>query len=252
MLPAEPDGFNVMLSSLAKASRRLLEPVTLQAHEVLPTRGRRPTHVYFPAGGVVALLLPLGGGATGLAALVGGEGMVGAEALLGSGSRVTNAVAVVQSPGPAWRLPAAQLKLELIRNFALRQRLTRYALALVGQMARTAACAREHGVEQQLARWLLQSWDRTASRILPWGAEGVAALLATERDATVAALANLERGGAVVAQESQLTLVDRTALEARACSCYAAMRQAELKAIAPSLWPDDVPPRPRDIAEPID
>ena len=252
MLPAETDGYNVMLPSLSEASRAGLEQVVLPAGVVLEARGETPTYVYFPAGCVVALLLPLTGGATGLAALVGSEGMVGVETFLGPGSRVTNAVAIVQCAGPAWRLPAARLEYELTCNFALRQRLTRYALALVGQMARTAACAREHRLEQQLARWLLQSCDRTPLASLPLTVDGVAALLAADREATLAALASLERRGAVVCEHSQLTLLDRAALEATVCSCYATMRHAELKAVAPDVLEGNAPPHLLGTAVPID
>jgi CRP-like cAMP-binding protein len=245
MFATVPATLNLMIPGLSEGSRSLLEWVTLKPCDVLEARGEAPAHVYFPVGCAVALLLPLTGGETGLAALVGPEGMVGVETFLGTGSRVTSAIAMVQSGGSAWRLPAGQFEYELTSNFALRQRLTRYTLALVSQMARTAACARQHAIEQQLSRWLLQSWDRTPERSLPLNPESVAALLGLNRDATYAALARIERGGGIACQGSELTLLDRSALEATVCSCYGAMRDSELRALLPDLLASE-PPRQHD------
>lgn len=226
-------GTSLLVPSLSEASRSLLEWVTLEPCQIVGEPGVMPTHVYFPVSCCVALLMPLVDGTTGLAALVGSEGLVGLESFLGSSSRVRYAIAMVQTGGPAWRLPSSQFDYEVASNFALQQRLTRYILALVSQMARIAACARQHSVEHQLARWLLQSWDRSATRTLPVNAEGAAALLALDRDAALHALARIERGGGVVCEDSQLTLRDRTALAASACCCYAAIRESELRALVP-------------------
>lgn len=230
-MSAQQHSGNFLVSSLSEASCSVLEWVTLGTHQIVAAPGEEPSHVLFPVGCSIALLLPLVDGSTGLAALVGNEGIVGVESFLGSGSRVTNAIAMVQSDGPAWRLPLGQFEYEVANNFALQQRLTRYTLALVSQMARTAACVRQHPVEQQVARWLLQSWDRTRLRVLPLDSEGVATLLALDRDVASAALAGIERSGGIVCEASHLTLWNRAALEATACPCYGAMRESELRAI---------------------
>jgi CRP-like cAMP-binding protein len=247
MSPTRSAAPSLVVPSVSEASRSVMEYVTLTPFQILEARGEPPSHVYFPAGSVVALLLPMAGGRTGLAALVGREGMVGVEAFLGAGGRVTNAIAVVQSGGPAWRLTASQFQYEVTSNFALRERLTRYTLALVGQIARTASCAREHTAEQQIARWLLQSADRMPVQAGIPEPERVAGLLGMEREAAVSAFERLERKGAVSCRKAPIRLFDRSRLEASACSCYAAMRDNELRALLPHAA-RPAPPRQHDAA----
>lgn len=249
-----PAGTNLLVASLSDAGRASLEWVVLEACEIVAEPGQPPAHVYFPAGCAIGLLLPLAEGVTGLAAIVGSEGVIGVESFLGSGSRVTQAIAMVQSGGPASRLSAAQFELEVANNFTLQQRLTRYTLALVSQMARTAACARQHAIEQQIARWLLQSWDRVPALTLPLNAEGVATLLGLDRDATMRALDRMERGGGIVRDDAgRLTLGDRVALEAGVCACYGAIRESELRALLSDVLTGNPPPQRQDLAsEPVD
>jgi CRP-like cAMP-binding protein len=243
MSATDPAAANWMVPSLSEASRSVAEWVFLAPLQVLEGPGEPPEHVYFPAGCAIALLLPRAGGATGLAALVGHEGLVGVEAYLGAGSRVTDAITMVQTGGPAWRLPAGQMRCELANNFALRQRLMRYSLALVSQMARIAACSREHSTEQQIARWLLQSADRAPQQPVPMDAGGVAALLALEREAAATALERLARAGGIDCGVAHITLRDRTVLQAAACTCHAAIRESELRAQWPEVQDGGAQPR---------
>lgn len=246
-----PAGINLLVPSLSAASSSVLECVNLAPFEIVAEPGEAPSHIYFPAGCVVALLLPVADGVTSLAALVGNEGLVGVESFLGSGSRLNNALAMVQSGGPAWRLPAAQFELDLASNFMLQQRLMRYTLTLVSQMARTATCARQHSVEHQIARWLLQSFDRTPTQSIPLNPECLAQLLALDRDAALVALARIERSGGIAYQDAQIALCDRTAVESAACSCYGVMRDSELRALLSDVLNGNAPAHPQEIASSV-
>src|SRR6185503_13948608 len=90
--------------------------------------------------------------------LVGREGMVGAQLVLGVSTVPLHAV--VQGPGAAWRIATADFSRELVRSAALRRSMNRYIYVLMSQLAGSAACLRFHLIGPRLARWLLMSQDR--------------------------------------------------------------------------------------------
>jgi CRP-like cAMP-binding protein len=74
---------------------------------------------------------------------------------------------MVQRPGTALRMDAAEFREALDRNPAFRTLLLRYALVHHGQVARTAACNGRHHTDQRLARWLLMAHDRARTDEFP-------------------------------------------------------------------------------------
>src|SRR5688500_12005439 len=135
---------NLLLSALSDAARNQLEWVHLPQYEVALEPAVPPSHVYFPAGCIASLMLTLDHGCTAQAAMVGHEGMLGVDAFLGGATRVSEAITLIHVGGPAWRLHADRFHRELADNVVLQERLLRYTLALVSQIARTAACNRSH------------------------------------------------------------------------------------------------------------
>jgi CRP-like cAMP-binding protein len=231
---------NALVGVLSAAARAQLEPAWLTPFEVALEPGVCPTHVYFPIGCVATLMLTLQDGSTGQAAMVGSEGMLGLDLFLGAPSRLTEAIALVHIGGAAWRLAADDFQAEVARNYALEQRLARYTLALASQLARTAACFRQHSVEQQLCRWLLQTHDRAGSPHLAITAESIANLLGLRREAVFAAAAQLEQVGFLRQDVERIDILARDGLESRCCSCYQTMRRCEHRALTgavdPAAW----------------
>src|SRR5262245_491071 len=78
---------NRLLAALPRRDYRRLAPclksVTLSHEEVLFEAGQPIRWVYFPAGGVVAILVPVEGDKVTEVAMVGREGMVGLPIFLG-------------------------------------------------------------------------------------------------------------------------------------------------------------------------
>lgn len=222
---------NALVGVLSEVARAQLEPAWLAQFDVALEPGTPPSHVYFPIGCVATLMLTLRDGSTGQAAMVGPEGMLGLDLFLGSPSRLSEAIALVHIGGAAWRLSADQFEAEVARNFALEQRLARYTLALASQLARTAACFRQHAVEQQLCRWLLQTHDRAATPHLAIGAESIANLLGLRREAVLAAAGALEQVGFLRQGAERIDILARDGLEARCCNCYQTMRRNERRAL---------------------
>ena len=100
------DAQNHLLELLPAPARRrvlaLCEPVDLVFGEVLRERGETTTHVYFPVDGFVSLIAQAPDLPAVEVGMIGREGMLGTEVLLGV--TVTPIRALVQGAGSAVRL----------------------------------------------------------------------------------------------------------------------------------------------------
>ena len=104
---------------------------------------------------------------------------------MGGDSRLGRAV--VLTAGHAFRLGAQALKDEFERTGPLMHLLLRYTLALITQIAQTAACNRHHLLDQRLCRWLLLSLDRTQGNDVGMTQELIAHMLGVRREGVTAA-----------------------------------------------------------------
>ena len=202
----------------------LCEPVTLTLAEVLCDPGKPVRHVYFPIDGFISLVTLLEGSPGVEVGMVGAEGMLGAELALGVS--ISPLHSVVQGPGMAWRIGAAPFCGELARNAALKRTLDRYVYVLMAQLADSAGCVRFHQIGPRLARWLLMSQDRAGADNFRVTQEFLGYMLGVRRVGITAAAGALQRGGLIGYRRGDVTILDRKALEAAACGCYAANRKA--------------------------
>jgi CRP-like cAMP-binding protein len=199
------------------------EPVELVLSEVLSQPGQSTTHVYFPTYGFISLVAPVDGSPALEVGMVGREGMLGAQLILGIVTAPLHAL--VQGAGSAWRIETASFKRELARSTALQQVLNRYLYVLMSQQAASAACLRFHLIGQRLARWLLMSQDRAHSDSFHITHEFLAYMLGMRRVGVTAAASALQRSGLIQYHRGEMKILDRGGLEAAACSCYAANEQ---------------------------
>lgn len=219
---------NDLIARLPRRDRRSLlavcESVTLVRGDVLYKPGDLARHVYFPNQGFVSLMAAIDGEPGLEVGMVGREGMLGAHVALGVG--VAPLRAMVHGAGTAWRAGSARFRNELAASAALQRTLNRYLYMLMEQMATSARCTRFHRVEPRLARWLLVSQDRAHSDSFHLTHEGLAAMLGVRRVGITGAASDLQRRGLVRYHRGDITVLDRAGLEAAACGCYAADRDA--------------------------
>ena len=201
----------------------LCEPVELVLSEVLCEPGKPTRHVYFPTQGYISLVALVDGSPGVEVGMVGREGMLGAQLVLGVATVPLHAL--VQGQGTAWRIATAPFKRELARSAALRRGLNRYLYVLMAQQASSAACLRFHLIGQRLARWLLMSQDRAHSDSFHLTHEFLAYMLGMRRVGITAAASALQRDGLIEYHRGEITVLDRSGLEAAACSCYATSEQ---------------------------
>jgi hypothetical protein len=213
-----PAAVNQLIEMLPRKDRlRLLaisEMVELILGEVIGESGAVLRHVYFPTNSFVSLITPI----VLEVGMVGREGMVGSQLVLGI--EVSPFQSLVQGGGPSYRIATRDFNRELNRSDALQHCLKRYLYVLTVQLASTAACTRFHLIGQRLARWLLMTQDRADSKSFHVTHEGLAFMLGVRRVGVTNAAHGLQRRGLINYRRGEMTVVDRSGLEAVACGCY--------------------------------
>jgi CRP-like cAMP-binding protein len=218
-----PDAKNRLIELLPRKDRaRFLgacEEVELVLSAVICKSGVPTRHVYFPTTGYISLVTPIDGKPILEVGMVGSEGMLGTQLVLGVATAPLHAL--VQGGGSAWRLGAAAFRKELDYSQALRTHLNRYVQVTMTQLASSSACLRFHQIGERLARWLLMTQDRARADSFHVTHEFLAYMLGVRRVGVTTAAVGLQRRGLIEYQRGDITVLDRGGLEAAACSCYA-------------------------------
>jgi CRP-like cAMP-binding protein len=225
-VPKPPTG-NRLLDSLPRPDierlRPHLEAVSIRVRHVVYEPNGSIKHVYFPVSCIISLVTYLEDGVSVEMATIGLEGMVGLPVFLGTDTMPSRAFGQVS--GDAIRITAAAFRKEIKRNGPLVRVLNRYTQALFNQVAQTTACNRVHLVEQRCARWLLQTHDRVASDQFYLTQEFLAQMLGVRRSGVSAVAGLLQKAGLIRYVRGQITIVDRSGLEASACECYRVIKK---------------------------
>jgi len=197
--------------------------------EILGEVGTPTQYVYFPTVGFISLVTTTKGKPTLEVGMVGREGMLGTQLVLGVEAAPLHAV--VQGAGAAWRIGAAGFSRELARSPALQRGLHRYVYVTMTQLASSAFCLRFHQIGQRLARWLLMTQDRAHSESFHITHEFLAYMLGVRRVGITTAASVLQREGLIKYSRGKIQVLNRRGLKASACSCYATDREAYLKVL---------------------
>ncbi len=178
-----------------------------------------PRHAHFPRHGFISLVIDVERYPALEVGMVGREGMLGVELLLGNARPPWRAL--VQGAGQSWRIDAQALRGLIAAHADLHALLHRCLLVRLHQQALASACERHHPSDARLARWLLMSQDRAQQPRFHLTQAFVALLLGVRRVSVTVAAGELQRLGLIDYHRGEVEVIDRKGLQAKACTCYA-------------------------------
>lgn len=235
------------MSEIVKPTNRLLAALPAQEYarllpklketsliftEIIYEPGDVIRDVYFPNSGIVSLLSAVEDRYLLEVGIVGNEGFVGLPVALGV--KKSSNRALVQGAGIALKMKTADFLAECAGGGALPRLLQRYTHTLLMQISQSAACSRYHQSEARLARWLLMTADRMQSEKFQITQKFLSDMVGVRREAVSKSAANLQQQQLISYSRGNVTIVDRTGLEATACNCYSIIKNEE-KNLAGSL-----------------
>ncbi|WP_036484816.1 Crp/Fnr family transcriptional regulator [Myxosarcina sp. GI1] len=213
---------NRLLAALPKIEYQRLEPYLISSSrplkQVFYEASDKIETVYFPKTALISLVSTLESGATTEVSLVGGTGMVGLPAILGSG--YSKHRAIVQVPNHVVQIPADILKQEFQRGGELQKILLRYTEMRLNEVAQLAVCNAHHTINERLARWLLTVSDLTQSDYLPLTQEFIGNMLGVRRSGVTVAAQIFQPAGMIEYSRGKINILNREALEDTTCECY--------------------------------
>jgi len=175
-------------------------------------------YLYFPEHGLISTCATTPSGESIEVGMVGREGFSGVAALLCQ-PEMQHTV-VVQTPGSGYRLRASVMLEEVQQNPKLRQMIDNFLYVQMVTATQSVLCARLHGLQQRLSRWLLTAADRSESEQLLLTQEYMARMLGSRRSTVTVTAQALQEAGMIEYRRGRVNILDRPKFEAAACECY--------------------------------
>jgi len=227
---------NTILSSLSReAYARFsphLEAVSLPAGDVLSEPGLISRNAYFINSGMVSVLATLRNGESLEVGIIGREGLVDINMLLGCRTSLNRIVVQVDMTG--MRLKSSVLtRLYNDSTPQFRAAGQRYIQYRISQMSQSAICSHAHGIEERLARWLLVTADTVNSESFFLTHEFLSLMIGARRSSVTIAAGVLSQAGIIEYRRGHILIIKRKSLEDLACECYGVLK-AEYASVARS------------------
>jgi len=207
---------------LDRFSRFLPEHARKRLHmpsrTVLYRPGDPMPYVFFPAGGVISIVVRHENGECVHVSAVGAEGVAPVFALLGK--RKSPLMLVQQVAGEVIRLPTDSIARAMSENEPLQSLVFDYLAWSLRAAHQATACNALHGSLARTAQALLTTADRAQSERFYMTQDVLAEMLGTPRQTVNVAVRELARRQLVRVRRGQVELLDRAGLEAVSCPCY--------------------------------
>lgn len=222
-VPTSGNGLLDRLQALAPRLATRHERSSPTVGRVLYRPGERLRRVYFPAGGVLSLIVRSADGRTVEVATTGTEGMTPVPVVLGV--RISPLFVVQQAPGEIIAISAQILQQAMRDNERVRTLVLCYGAYALRVAYQATACNALHSLAARTARWLLMSADRAGSDEFYLTQEMLAEMLGRPRQTVNVAMRPLARARLLTVRRGRIRLLDRPALERAACECYRLMSE---------------------------
>ena len=203
-------------------SRLQLKPLTLQSGREIENPGEPIERLIFIEDGIGSMTNAFKDGFQVEVGMFGVESVMGASALIGTRRSLNKVYMQTGGYGLSCRMPVAAL--EFARFGRFHDLVLRSVQAMLVHACQSAGCNAHHNLLQRLSRWLLLCSDRSESLTLSLTHEYLADMLGSNRSTVSVAAENLQSEGLIRYCRGKVFILDRPGLEARACECYAAVR----------------------------
>jgi CRP-like cAMP-binding protein len=187
--------------------------------------------VYFPETAVVCLCAQTTDARSMEIGVVGRDGLIGWQGLLGCGQSA-HGDAVQVAGGSALVLTAQQLLASCAASPTLLTSLLRFVHVFTVQMAQTIVSNLSDPLDRRLCRWLLMLHDRLDGDVISVTHSTLAALLNVRRASVTDALHILEGERILSCTRGKIAVRDRATLENRAGTAYGVPEAAYSNAIS--------------------
>lgn len=218
---------NLILNSLPeKDYGRLLpdlEPVELSLGQTLYQPGEPIEYIYFPDNAMASVIANTISGQSAEVGVVGYEGLVGIEVLMGGDSPVNEVI--IQLSNGGLRIKTKTILAEFNRAEALHDLILRFIHLHLIQISQTALCNRLHSVEERLSRWLLLCHDRSPTDKLQLTQEFLSIMLGSNRATVTGSALKLQNLGHIEYSRGNIKILNRKKLEKFTCNCYQTVKQ---------------------------
>lgn len=218
---------NNFLASLSPSDFRRVQPhlksVELKHEAVLFETNAKIRTIYFPHSGIISLVVPLAGGQTIEAAMIGRDSIVGASPALDS--KISLNKGIVQAPGVASMMPIAAFRNVAGQSNTFRSALVRHEQFLFAQAQQAAACNASHKVEARMARWLLRARDLSGEDTIPLTQEFFSQMLGVQRTFVSDVANSLQKLGFINFSRGRVQVTNHRGLCHEACECYAIIKR---------------------------
>ena len=212
---------NRLLATLSSDDFALIQPhlraITMELRDNLFKAEQPISDVIFPEQGIASIVADTEEGRFEVG-MVGSEGLAGSSIVLGVDR--SPHTCLVQAPGDAFAVGAAELQAAMDQSASLRTMLLRFVHIFLVQVSQTAYANAGYSIEERLARWLLMTHDRLESDVMPLTHEFLSIMLGTRRPGLTLAVQMLEGTEAIRATRGRITIRNRQRLEEIAGHSY--------------------------------
>lgn len=182
------------------------------------------SYTYFPINALVSLSFILKNGYIAEIRQIGRDGVVGLPNFIEQNASL--ATATVLSAGSAYRIKADVMLDIFERSSQFRMTTLQYMQAVMQEASQNVICTRFHSIAQQYCRSLLAAADRIGSETVHLTHEQLAVAIGCRREAVSLAARQLQLAGIIHYNYGKIIILDRKAIEARACECYHSVHKA--------------------------
>ena len=194
-----------------------MQLVYLPKGKTLFESGQKLHYAYFPTSAVICMLVEPFGMTAIESASISNEGVLGAP-LLKDDYLTTRAK--VQSEGYCYRIEVDLLQQSINRSDAFTEILLKYLQLRITKVAQMAICSRQHPVEQQLCSVLLTILDCSPNSKMPISQQTISTKLNVLPESIDYQIDKLLRAGVIDLRRGNVTVLNRSFLESKACECY--------------------------------